>query len=881
LASVNLLAENAAVVVQSVQLVLASQGLETHHQNSRLEQAKHALSELHIEESLLIKREEIEALNEQRIKLAGHVESIAAKKNELVQIEAREADLRQALDWTGAPPSTTQRRELVDLLAQQVQWQQALQADEQAFAVRQAELGAAQSRLQELGVANESLALRLAVEQAQQLGDVQERLARLDSDVARYERALTSALAALGPWPMTISQLEALVLPSRQEIARLTQEDQAQDISLRGLRHRQVEIESSMANLRQKLSQAQISSTEVSDDMLVQARRERDAAWQSLRQSPDALLARATEFSLLLREADLLADQRMAELAAAGQLLSERAGLATLEQDLSSLLRTIALEQTLQENLQKSWTAQTHACGLPGLPVSAAENWLAARERALEAQVQLVSAQQSRAELAKRVDSARDALASALQIEGKSFTFAFAYARAQERLELQGQHRGERRALEVQIANEQRVLAQLQLQLAASRSSQTSWLSNWQRALTGIGKSVTSEPAQMQSFLELCEKLDDVVQVRERLQHHELRELESQLLRFETAVRALAVSLSEPDDSASPSDLMQALMRRLRLSLDAQQERTRLLLVQQESEDALRELSLGAERARASLMPLLAASGVQSIESLLGMIAQSEQKRALISKIELANEQIGQAADGFTLAQLREQCQLMQGQDLALRSEQLQAQEQPLSEAMERLVGQREKAFVNLEAFSGQASAATAEAQRQEALSAMAEAAQRYIAVHTAARLLRWSVDRFRQVQQGPMLAAASQVFARLSQHSFSSLMVDFEVDPPELLGRRANGERLKINQMSEGTRDQLYLALRIAALELHCRHAQALPFVADDLFINFDDGRSAAGLEALGELSRHTQVIFLTHHSHLVPLIEDVFADGVNVVKI
>ena len=35
---------------------------------------------------------------------------------------------------------------------------------------------------------------------------------------------------------------------------------------------------------------------------------------------------------------------------------------------------------------------------------------------------------------------------------------------------------------------------------------------------------------------------------------------------------------------------------------------------------------------------------------------------------------------------------------------------------------------------------------------------------------------------------------------------------------------------MSEGTRDQLYLALRLAALELHLGRATALPFVADDL---------------------------------------------------
>lgn len=69
---------------------------------------------------------------------------------------------------------------------------------------------------------------------------------------------------------------------------------------------------------------------------------------------------------------------------------------------------------------------------------------------------------------------------------------------------------------------------------------------------------------------------------------------------------------------------------------------------------------------------------------------------------------------------------------------------------------------------------------------------------------------------------------------------------------------------MSEGTVDQLYLAVRIAALEQYLENAPGLPFVADDLFVNFDDERAEAGFRALGHLARKCQVIFLTHHEHL-----------------
>lgn len=59
------------------------------------------------------------------------------------------------------------------------------------------------------------------------------------------------------------------------------------------------------------------------------------------------------------------------------------------------------------------------------------------------------------------------------------------------------------------------------------------------------------------------------------------------------------------------------------------------------------------------------------------------------------------------------------------------------------------------------------------------------------------------------------------------------------------------------------------------------MPLIADDLFINFDDRRTVAGLEVLGNLSRKMQAIFLTHHDHLVPLAREVLGDDLNVVTL
>ena len=70
---------------------------------------------------------------------------------------------------------------------------------------------------------------------------------------------------------------------------------------------------------------------------------------------------------------------------------------------------------------------------------------------------------------------------------------------------------------------------------------------------------------------------------------------------------------------------------------------------------------------------------------------------------------------------------------------------------------------------------------------------------------------------------------------------------------------------MSSGTRDQLYLALRLASLEKYMENAEPMPFIVDDILVDFDDRRSQAALQALAALAEKSQVILFTHHSRVV----------------
>jgi uncharacterized protein YhaN len=105
-----------------------------------------------------------------------------------------------------------------------------------------------------------------------------------------------------------------------------------------------------------------------------------------------------------------------------------------------------------------------------------------------------------------------------------------------------------------------------------------------------------------------------------------------------------------------------------------------------------------------------------------------------------------------------------------------------------------------------------------------------------------------------------------LTRGSFASLRADFnEKDEPVLVGLRPDDDRVYVEGMSSGTRDQLYLALRLASLEKYMESAEPMPFIVDDILVHFDDERSGATLGVLAGLARKTQIILFTHHRRLV----------------
>ena len=78
-------------------------------------------------------------------------------------------------------------------------------------------------------------------------------------------------------------------------------------------------------------------------------------------------------------------------------------------------------------------------------------------------------------------------------------------------------------------------------------------------------------------------------------------------------------------------------------------------------------------------------------------------------------------------------------------------------------------------------------------------------------------------------------------------------------------GRPRPLTELSRGTAEQLYLAMRFAFIDEYVEHSEPVPVLMDDVLVNFDAERSRAASEAIVEFSRNHQVLLLTCHEQTV----------------
>ncbi len=762
--------------------------------------------------------------------------------------------------------------------------QEVRQAEDRLREVRR-ELGRKQEDLAALGQPADAASLVRVVNEVLKKGDLDAELVSRQNDLSRTRATCQTALHRLTLWNGNLEEILRISLPLPETVNEFESALQSVDEELRGLSAEEERTVQSLASLNRDLRAIEHAAVVPSESELSACRAHRQQGWALLRRrwldgedveresalyAPDHPLPDAYEQSVT--QADQTADRMYREADRVQKHAQLLAGIEAAEASLTALRGRREAAQASKDTLLVRWRELWAASGIEPLGPREMRAWIVNFEALL---LQVEELGRIEADVRAR-QGIREQLRALLLQE---------LALVGDEAELPGPGLGEalrraqavaERLREARTRRENLLYAVRELEAAAERTEAAvqnahrnleEWRSAWEEALGFLGLPGSASPAEAADYVETVQdclaKLHEESELRKRLKGID-RDGEA----FANRVRELA-ALVAPDAAWLEAALAVAQMK----GLLGQAVREHAVWSRQEEEIAALDSQVLAVREELrtleeGMATLRARSRCADDACMIEAERRFTDFVEVRSKLDEVEANLAAIAEGGTLEDLEA---LAAGQDVdalpgkiaALRAsvDEIKADIRPLTEK----VGQEKNELARM---NGDDAAARIAEEMQEVLASISRMTERYIRLKLASRVLRAEIERFRAANQGPLLAIASDLFAKLTLGSFSGLRADIdEADRPVLIGLRQNGLQVKVDGMSSGTRDQLYLALRLASLELRSRNMEPMPFIVDDILINFDEERSRATLEVFAGMADRNQIIMFTHQAQIADM--------------
>ncbi len=140
-------------------------------------------------------------------------------------------------------------------------------------------------------------------------------------------------------------------------------------------------------------------------------------------------------------------------------------------------------------------------------------------------------------------------------------------------------------------------------------------------------------------------------------------------------------------------------------------------------------------------------------------------------------------------------------------------------------------------------------------------------------QMLEMIRETYESKRQPETLKEASTYLDRLTEGKYSRIWTRLVGE--ELLVDNGESETIPVDKLSRGTREAVYLSLRMALVGAYARRGAVIPMVLDDVLVNFDGHRAHCAAELLCEFSRNGyQILMFTCHEHMRDMFHSLGAD-------
>ncbi len=149
------------------------------------------------------------------------------------------------------------------------------------------------------------------------------------------------------------------------------------------------------------------------------------------------------------------------------------------------------------------------------------------------------------------------------------------------------------------------------------------------------------------------------------------------------------------------------------------------------------------------------------------------------------------------------------------------------------------------------------------------QALQEYLTYALAHSFIQQAKQNYEKEKQPELIKIASEIFSRITDNKWINITSSMEDNTLYLNPKQ--GVPITPDKLSQGTREQLYLSLRLAYIKNAEKYKEPLPLIMDDILVNFDATRANQTAKAFAEFTDNNshQILFFTCHAHIAEILQ------------
>ncbi len=349
---------------------------------------------------------------------------------------------------------------------------------------------------------------------------------------------------------------------------------------------------------------------------------------------------------------------------------------------------------------------------------------------------------------------------------------------------------------------------------------------------------------------------------------------------FEKAVKDLCARVAPELAQGDAFVAVEQLSVRLQNARDAERDLQRLGAEGARFEQQLAKLETDFAAAQVLVSEGASRLGLPDAAALAPALERLTRRETLLGEAASTRRDLAAMTNGMSAEELRAEAEGLDFDTLEGEIARLQDRLDQIREEEKAAFAASREAGQALEALRKGRNAAALAQQKQEAAAELLDISRRWLVRAAAARLAAQAIERHRQSAQDPVIARTSALFSHATGGAFEALGMLYG-DKDELVFRavRAGGKDVAVDGLSDGTRDQLFLALRLALLEQ--RRGEPLPFIGDDILTSFDEERTAQAIGMLAEFGEQRQTIIFSHHRHVAEIAAEKLGERLDLIEL